>query len=153
MRARPVHRIVGGFLDALVLVGIGAGVGLLLRGATPSPLLLVVGRLLVAAYLLLRDAGGMSPGKRRMKLRVVAAGGAEATPGQRVLRNVTIAAAPISAGIPVAVQAAWLLVLLETVLVMSGRNRLGDLLAHTTVVSDAPAARKDAGPSGAGIRG
>ena len=137
---RPVHRLLGGLIDVVVIAGLGAGAGLVMRGATPSPLFFVVGRLLIAAYLLVRDVTGASPGKHRMKLAVVAADGSPADVVQRVLRNVTVAVAPLSAGIPFAMQLSWLLVLVEVALVLLGRARLGDLLAQTKVVSTAPAA-------------
>lgn len=150
---RPRDRLLGSAIDVVFVLGIAAGASLMVRGENPSPLLIVVGRLLIAAFLLGRDVAGASPGKRRMKLRVVSADGSPSDFSQRVIRNVTIVAVPVSAGIPVAVQLAWLLALAEVVLVMLGRERLGDLLAQTMVVrpetSTAPAVIADSGAGGA----
>ena len=129
-----MNRLAAGVIDALLIAAVFVAFGFVMRGSTPSPLFLVLGRLAIAAFLLLRDLPGASPGKRRRRLQVVSATGAPAPAGSLVLRNVTLAVAPLSAGIPVAVQVAWLLVLAESVLAALGRARLGDLLAQTRVV-------------------
>lgn len=140
MTVRIADRVLASVIDVVLIIGVGAGIGLLMRGAPPSPLFIVIGRLLLAAYLLGRDAAGASLGKRRMKLQVAAADGSRAGAGQLLLRNVTLAAVPLTAGIPIASLLAWLLVLSEAVLLFLGRDRLGDLLAQTHVTYRAGAA-------------
>ena len=127
-------RLAAGLIDALLIAAVFVMIGFAMRGAPLPPLFLVAGRLAIAAYLLLRDVTGASFGKRRKRLLVAAADGGRAAPGSLVLRNVTFAIAPLSAGIPVATLLAWVLVAAEVVLVALGRPRLGDLLAQTQVV-------------------
>ena len=96
----------------------------------------VSGPAMSCAYLLLRDAFGASFGKRLMRLRVVSSGGGEASIGQRIARNLTIAIGPLIDRVPMLSlgHLVGLIVPLEMfVLLLTGR-RLGDRLTGTTVV-------------------
>ena len=102
-------------------------------------------RWVVAAYLLLRDVGGASIGKRIVGLRVVAAGGGEAGLGSRILRNATLALTPaakaMSLSTPSAAQAVELVGSLvggvDVLFILIAGHRLGDRLARTAVVRTA----------------
>jgi uncharacterized RDD family membrane protein YckC len=120
------------FLGAIVLLGFVAG------SFAQTAVFAVGSRLVFGAYLLLRDLPGASFGKRARKLAIVAADGQPADGTQLFLRNITIAAAPFCADIPVAAQAMLVLLGLEIVLLLVRGSRLGDMLAGTRVVDTAP---------------
>lgn len=101
---------------------------------------------ILGAYWLLRDIKGASLGKMLLGLHVVRKDGAPSTEKQRILRNITIAAGPLLLVIPlgglfIAPIVAFILIVTEIVLLLSKKERLGDMLAGTTVVKKAPAAQ------------
>lgn len=99
-------------------------------------------------YWLLRDIMGASLGKLVLKLRVVDREGSESDAKARILRNVPLAIGPALLIIPsfssvIAPAAVGCFALMEAVLLVVKKQRLGDLMAGTTVVS-----RKEARPLG-----
>jgi uncharacterized RDD family membrane protein YckC len=99
----------------------------------------ILAGLLGLVYWLLRDIGGASLGKLAMGLRIASKHGGESTPGARVLRNITLAAPSAALAIPVAGYAlgpscGFLMVLIETIALLSTGERVGDRLADTVVV-------------------
>ena len=106
----------------------------------------IVGAIMVGfillAYWLLRDITGSSLGKLVLGLTVVRKDGSPSGPKDRILRNLSIAIGPALLIIPLAGYAiappiAGILVLTEAVLLLSKKERLGDMLAGTTVVKKA----------------
>ena len=94
---------------------------------------------ILLAYWLLRDIAGGSLGKLVLGLKVVKKDGSESGPKERQLRNVTLAIGPSMliipfAGYAIAPVVAGLIILTETVLLLAKKERLGDMLAGTTVV-------------------
>jgi uncharacterized RDD family membrane protein YckC len=150
--AKVQDRAWGIVLDGLVAAFLGAvslllvlalsifWAGALAGVAYLAPLVLVGG------YMLLRDAGGQSRGKRACELRVVTLDGRPITAAQSVRRNLTLAGAVSAAWLllPVPVIGPFLwsvakiaqlaLIAYEIYLVASRRRRLGDRLAGTRVV-------------------
>lgn len=103
----------------------------------------VIGRLLgpgaSAAYWLLRDITDSSPGKMVLGSRVVQLDGSPATVGQKILRNVTLAAPGLLNVIPffgpfMGGLLGGCLFLIEVGMLLATGRRLGDMLANTTVV-------------------
>jgi uncharacterized RDD family membrane protein YckC len=80
--ASTAQRLLAYLIDVVPIVVLG-----LILGSTSTTAIWIA-----AAYLLLRDVGGASPGKLVLRLRVVGKDGASATVAQRVLRNVTLGA-------------------------------------------------------------
>lgn len=100
---------------------------------------------ILLAYWLLRDITGSSIGKLILGLKVVKKDGSPSGAMQRVLRNLTIAVGPALLIIPLAGYAiappiTGVLILTEAVLLLAKRERLGDMLAGTTVVKKATVA-------------
>jgi uncharacterized RDD family membrane protein YckC len=94
------------------------------------------------AYWLLRDITGSSIGKLVLGLRVVKKDGSPSGIKERILRNLPIAAGPglliiPLAGYAIAPPMAGILILTESVLLLAKNERLGDMLAGTTVVKKA----------------
>jgi len=99
---------------------------------------------ILGPYWLLRDLTGASIGKLLLGLRVVANDGQEAGTGKRVLRNLPLALGPSLLIIPlvgyvVAPIVAFLISLVEIILLLSQGERLGDKLAGTSVIHRAKA--------------
>jgi uncharacterized RDD family membrane protein YckC len=123
-------RFLGMFLDGLVAVPLGA------LGSVP--VLGLIGAPLLCLYWLFRDAfGGRSIGKRLTGTQVVRVDGRPIGAGQSVVRNLLYLPMLLLA-IPVLGDLAWGIVaafaILDDVLVLAGRRRLGDHLAGTVVV-------------------
>ncbi len=99
----------------------------------------VVAGLVLLAYWMLRDITGASIGKMLLGLQVVKKDGSPSGTGDRILRNLPIAVGPAMliiplAGYVIAPPIAAILILTETVLLLAKRERLGDMLAGTTVI-------------------
>jgi uncharacterized RDD family membrane protein YckC len=145
--ARWRDRLHGFLLDVLPFFGIVALLSFALRERAQSLPFLVGTRVVFGAFLLLRDLAGASPGKRARKMQIVSASGEPVDGTQLFLRNTTLAAAPLSADVPVLAQATLLLLLVDAVFVFIRGARLGDLLAGTRVVTTTAAARAAAPPT------
>jgi uncharacterized RDD family membrane protein YckC len=93
---------------------------------------------ILGSYWLFRDVTGGSLGKLALGLRVRNRDGSEANVGSRVLRNLTIAAGPGLLIIPLLGYAlaplmAALLIITESIMLLTQGERLGDKLAGTAV--------------------
>jgi uncharacterized RDD family membrane protein YckC len=100
----------------------------------------IVAGAILCAYWLLRDINGASLGKLALGCRVATdSGGQEATPKDRIFRNLPLAIIPLSLTIPFV---GFFLVLLvgpvvivaELMCLLTKGQRVGDILAGTTVV-------------------
>jgi uncharacterized RDD family membrane protein YckC len=92
-----------------------------------------------AAYWLLRDFNGASLGKTVLGLFVVKKNGAPASTNDRIMRNMTLAIGPALQIIPligwfIAVPLTFVLAVTELVVLIVKGERLGDMLAGTTVI-------------------
>jgi uncharacterized RDD family membrane protein YckC len=99
----------------------------------------IMAGLLLAPYWLLRDLTGASLGKLILKTRVVRKDCQPSAVGARVLRNLPLAIGPAFLIIPIlgyvlGPAIAFIAVLVETILVLSNGERLGDRIAGTTVI-------------------
>ena len=97
---------------------------------------------ILLAYWLLRDITGSSLGKLVLGLRVVKKDGSPSGAKERILRNLPIAAGPCLLIIPLAGYAiappiAGILIVTEAVLLLAKKERMGDMLAGTTVIKRA----------------
>jgi uncharacterized RDD family membrane protein YckC len=95
--------------------------------------------LAAAAYWLLRDINGSSPGKMVLGSVVVSASGGPSTTQQRILRNVTLAVPGLISAIPfigiyLAAPISFIAFIGEVVMLLVTGRRVGDMLANTTVV-------------------
>ncbi|MBT9331033.1 RDD family protein [Paracidobacterium acidisoli] len=110
----------------LVLVGTIPIVGLII---TP----------IIALYWLLRDINGASPGKSLLGLAIVSRGGGRSTTMQRILRNLPFAIMVLPLLIPYIGLTDYpiqlFVILVEALMVILTRERIGDKLAGTMVVS------------------
>ena len=99
----------------------------------------VLGGLVGAAYWLLRDIKGASPGKLVLKERVVMKDGLAADQKALIMRNITIAAPSLCLAIPVAGYilgpvVALAALITEIVFLATKGERLGDQIAGTKVI-------------------
>ncbi len=136
-KADLTTRAIAGFVDCLLVIGL-------------SRLPDVIGFLAASGYILMRDSllGGRSLGKKAVGLRVLARDdhGQAATSKDSIIRNIPLAAAyglfmiPYAGWIlgPFALAVEWL-----TALGDEKGMRIGDLLASTYVVLEAPAAETE----------
>jgi uncharacterized RDD family membrane protein YckC len=137
-------RIGGYLLDVIPAIIAGLAVGWIpIIGAV------ILGFLLLA-YWLLRDITGASLGKLILGLVVVKKDGSPSGVKERLLRNVPLAIGPSMLIIPLAGYAlappiAGILVLTEAILLLAKKERLGDMLAGTTVVKKAAVKVRAAG--------
>ena len=129
----------GGYLlDVIPAVIVGLAIGWIpIVGA-------VIAGFILLAYWLLRDVTGNSMGKLILGLQVVRKDGSPSTVRDRILRNLTIATGPALliiplAGYVIAPPVAGILILTETILLLAKKERLGDMLAGTTVVKKSTA--------------
>ncbi|MFH0863105.1 MAG: RDD family protein [Candidatus Altiarchaeota archaeon] len=134
MKAPQNGRIIAFIIDSLIGIILPAIFVLLgfyvwsgfdtAAGRLLSLAIMLAGILSLVAYVLLKDGlpGGMSVGKRLMKLRVVRSDGSKCDPMSSALRNVTLL-------VPI-------LNLIELVLAIADREgrRIGDKIARTQVV-------------------
>ena len=93
----------------------------------------------LGAYWLLRDIGGASIGKMLVGLVVVKKDGSPSVTSERILRNVPLCVGPALLMIPLmgyalAPPIAAILGLTEIILLLVKHERLGDMLAGTTVI-------------------
>ena len=94
--------------------------------------------MILGSYWLLRDVTGGSLGKLALGLRVRSRDGSEAGVGSRILRNLPIAFGPALLILPLigyvlAPTIAFLLIITETIMLLTQGERLGDRLAGTGV--------------------
>ena len=99
--------------------------------------------LVLSAYWLLRDIGGASLGKMLLGLIVVKKDGSPSGTSERILRNVPLCIGPALLMIPfmgyvLAPPIAAILNITELVLLVTKQERLGDMLAGTTVIKKTP---------------
>jgi uncharacterized RDD family membrane protein YckC len=131
LAANTTQRVVGGFIDvapllvATVVIGVFAG---------PLDISVTVTRLVAGLGLLLKDVAGASPGKRLVGVRVADRDGGPASRVRRIVRNVTLAGAPLFMGVPFLGGLGAVICVAEMALVLANRERLGDRLAGTTIV-------------------
>src|SRR5512147_344314 len=140
-RADLTTRAVAGFVDLLIIVGLAR---------LPD----VLGFLFVSGYILIRDGlfDRRSVGKKLIGLRITASDEAakEATYRESIIRNAPFAVAYLLFLIPFA---GWVLgpvtVGLECLAALGDERgmRVGDLLARTLVVPDAPASARAQRPA------
>ncbi len=133
-KADLTTRAIAGFVDCLLVIGL-------------SRLPDVIGFLAASGYILMRDSllGGRSLGKKAVGLRVSARDdhGQAANAKDSIIRNITLAAAyglfmiPYAGWVlgPLALAVEWLAAMGD-----DRGMRIGDLLAGTCVVLEAPAA-------------
>jgi uncharacterized RDD family membrane protein YckC len=93
----------------------------------------------LVAYWLLRDITGNSLGKILLGLKVTTRDGQESGTRERLLRNLPLIAGPALliipvAGMVIAPVVAGLVLTVEGVLLLAKKERLGDMLAGTTVL-------------------
>jgi uncharacterized RDD family membrane protein YckC len=135
---------------APVLADVGARIGAFVIDVVPILILGVIfrripflGRIIMgfisAAYWLLRDFNGASLGKMTLGLFVVKKNGAPASTNERIMRNLTLAIGPALQIIPllgwlIAVPLTFVLAVTELVVLIVKHERLGDMLAGTTVI-------------------
>ena len=131
LSANTSQRIVGGIVDVAPLLVVTLAVTAFV---TPFDLGATLARLNAASGLLHKDVTGASPGKWLVGVRVADRSGPRASAGRRLLRNVTLAAAPLLAGVPYLGRIAAVICIGEMVLVLWQKERLGDRLAGTAVV-------------------
>ena len=138
-----------------VSTDVGARVGAYLIDVIPAVIVAVilgwipiVGAIMAGfvllAYWLLRDITGSSLGKLVLGLKVVRKDGQESGTKERLLRNITLVIGPALLIIPLAGMVlapiiAGLIGLTEAVLLLAKKERLGDMLAGTTVVKKSAA--------------
>jgi uncharacterized RDD family membrane protein YckC len=134
LRADRTSRAVAGFVDLLIVIGVAR---------LPD----VLGFLSATGYILARDGlfDRRSIGKKIIGLRVTSSedAGPAVTYRESIIRNVTLAAAYILFLIPYAGWVLGPLVLVIESLAAVGDNqgmRIGDMLARTFVVQEAPIA-------------
>lgn len=99
----------------------------------------IVAGLLLSCYWLFRDVNGASIGKLLLGLRVVAVNGGEASIGARVGRNAILIIGPLLIAIPIigyflGGPVAFVIGIVEILMVLTQGYRLGDKLAGTKVV-------------------
>jgi len=133
-KADLTTRAVAGFVDLLIILGLAR---------LPD----VIGLLSAAGYILVRDGlfAHQSVGKKLIGIHIAPADDAAIVPGFResIIRNVTLALAFLLFKIP---YAGWVLgplaVLIEFLTALGDERamRVGDLLARTWTVQDAPVA-------------
>jgi uncharacterized RDD family membrane protein YckC len=131
LAANTSQRIVGGIVDVAPLLVVTVA---LTAFVTPFDVGATLARLVAALGLMLKDVTGASPGKWLVGVRVMERTGAPASAGRRLLRNVTLAAVPLLAGVPYLGRIAAVICIGEMVLVLWQKERLGDRLAGTAVV-------------------
>jgi uncharacterized RDD family membrane protein YckC len=100
---------------------------------------IIIAGLFLTPYWLLRDVGGASLGKVLLGMRIVTLDGQPASTGARVLRNLTLIPAPACMIIPLigyllVTPVAFIVILVEAIMLLSQGSRLGDKLAGTVVV-------------------
>lgn len=131
----PGKRILACLIDVLIAIVIAAVL-------MPLALIPIVGWLLgfiEPLFWLFRDIKGASPGKAVLGLRVVSRSGAPASQQQLILRNVTLSLGFIGYLIPVigagiTAFLAPIAGIVEIIMLLTSRERLGDRFANTTVV-------------------
>lgn len=144
-RATPVERFIGAFIDGLLMVPVYLVVGVvtgILAATLSSSLIGFVGgainAVIGAAWFLMRDALGLSIGKKIMGLEVLSATGGPATQDQLKKRNFTLAGASAAGVVPILGAFAGLAVYLyEAYMVFTKGERYGDQMAGTMVVKKA----------------
>jgi uncharacterized RDD family membrane protein YckC len=133
-------RIGGYLIDVIPTVLMG-----LVLGWIPIIGAVILGFVLLA-YWLLRDITGASLGKLVLGLVVVKKDGTPSGTKERILRNLPLAIGPAMliiplAGYVIAPSVAGIIVLTEIVLLLAKQERLGDMLAGTTVIKKTATAR------------
>jgi uncharacterized RDD family membrane protein YckC len=128
-------RVVGYLIDILPAIPLG------LFGIIPIIGQIIAG-LFLASYWLLRDITGNSLGKMLLKTHVVLRNGEESGTGARVLRNLPLMIAPVLFMIPfigyiLGSSVSIIVILVESIMLLTQGERLGDKLAGTIVVKKA----------------
>jgi uncharacterized RDD family membrane protein YckC len=134
------QRIVAFLIDLVPIVFVASVMGILWRTSSLPAVWMIPPPVVGAAYFLLRDVTGASPGKAALGLRVVAKDGGESSVGQRVLRNVVFVLGPVVAIVPglktwmIVTVPVSSLVLLDFVFLLIQGERFSDKMAGTKVV-------------------
>ena len=131
LAANTSQRIVAGFIDVAPLLAVTIAVAVFVP---PSGAEATATRIIAGLCLLLKDVTGASPGKWLVGARVADRSGVAASAVRRIVRNVTLASAPLLMGLPYVGRLSAIICIGEMVLVLAQRERLGDRLAGTTVV-------------------
>ncbi|MBZ5525633.1 MAG: RDD family protein, partial [Acidobacteriia bacterium] len=89
-------------------------------------------------FLLFRDINGKSPGKLVTGTMVVGRAGSPSTTKQRLIRNLPFAITMLPLFIPILGYISYglldLMFLIESIIVLAGKRRIGDQMAGTIVV-------------------
>lgn len=131
-------RAAGYLIDLIPAIVVGLAIGWIpIIGA-------VILGFVLFTYWLLRDITGSSIGKLILGLQVVKKDGFPSGIKERIVRNLPIAIGPAMliiplAGYVIAPPIAGILFLIEVVLLLAKKERLGDMLAGSTVVKKAAA--------------
>lgn len=144
-RATPVERVIGAFIDGLMMVPVYFVVGMvtgLLAVTLSSSIIGFVGSainaLIAAAWFLMRDALGLSVGKKILGLEVLSANGGVPTQDQLKKRNLTLAGGSACGVVPyIGALASLAVYLYEAFLLFTKGERYGDQMAGTMVVKKA----------------
>lgn len=145
-KATPVERLIGAFIDGLIMVPVYIVVAVVvgILAATMSSSLVIsflggaINAAIAAAWFLMRDALGFSIGKKVMGLEVLSSNGGPATQDQLKKRNFTLAGGSAAGIIPFVGALVGLAVYLyEAFMVFTKGERYGDQMAGTMVVKKA----------------
>ena len=131
LAANTSQRIVAGFVDVAPLFAVTVAIHVFVPATDGTA---TATRIIAGLCLLLKDVTGASLGKWLVGVRASDRSGVSASPLRRVARNATLAAAPILMGVPVIGRLSAVLAIVEMILVLLQRERLGDRLAGTTVI-------------------
>lgn len=133
-KATLLERFLGAFIDGLILLPIYVGLGLM-SFMVPVLVTGAISAVIGAAWWLLRDAKGISIGKKVMGLEVISKSGAAATEDQLMKRNYTLGGGAALGIIPVAgAMIGGAVNLIEGILLIAKGERYGDEMAGTMVV-------------------
>ncbi|BDC49657.1 hypothetical protein F183_A19730 [Bryobacterales bacterium F-183] len=145
-KATPVDRLVAVIIDSIIMVPVYLVVGLVvgLTGAIlSSPMVAgfitnAVVAVIGAAWFLMRDAMGLSIGKKIMGLEVVSKHGGPASQEQLKKRNFTLAGGQACVAVPfIGGLVAFAVNIYEAYMLFSKGERYGDQMAETMVVKKA----------------
>jgi uncharacterized RDD family membrane protein YckC len=131
LAANTSQRLVAGLIDVAPLLVATAIIGVFGGSYGVS---LTATRTIAGLGLLLKDVTGASPGKWLAGVRVTDRDGGPAGRGRKILRNITIAGAPLLLGVPYIGVLGMAVCVGDMALVLANRERLGDRLAGTAVV-------------------
>ena len=131
LAANTTQRVVGGLIDVAPLLVVTTVISVFVG---PYDVSMTAARVIAGLWLLLKDVAGASPGKRLVGVRVADREGDPVGRGRKVVRNITLAGAPLLMGVPILGSLFAVIFAAEMALVLASRERLGDRLAGTTII-------------------